>query len=393
MVEAGTPGLRIGDSFDMAGGRGSFHSEVIFEDCLVPRCEPHWRGGQGFAMAMESARCRPGQLGRLLRWRCRQLLDLSIAHTRQRHQFGKPLAANQGLQWILADMEADVHTAEVACEHAARSYDTNPDRRTFAGARAKLIASEAAGRVADRAVQIFGGEGYRKDRPIERIWRELRGIRILEGTSEVMRQIIAANSPAEPTQARQLRESPMTDTTTEPAVVFDITDQIATITLNRPAAYNALNLDMADQLLNALVTCDDNPDVRAVVLTGTGKAFCSGGDIREMQERSDDNGSGGYLRRLTVGLHSSIATIARMHKPVLTPSTDPRPGPDSAWPSPAISSSRQVARSSPSATPPSASPPTTAPATTSCASSAPNAHTNSSPPTGPSTRPKPSSWA
>lgn len=191
VVEAGTPGIRIGDNFEMAGGRGSFHSEVVFDDCLVPAENRIGDEGQGFAMAMEALDAGRVNWAAYCAGAARHLLNLSIAHARERQQFGKPLAANQGLQWMLADMEGDVHTAEIACEHAALSYDDNPGRRAFAGARAKLIASEAAGRVADTAVQIFGGEGYRKDRPIERIWRELRGIRILEGTSEVMRQIIA----------------------------------------------------------------------------------------------------------------------------------------------------------------------------------------------------------
>lgn len=112
----------------------------------------------------------------------------------------------------------------------------------------------------------------------------------------------------------------------ERAVLFDVADQIATVTLNRPAAYNALNLEMADQLVDALVACDESPNIRAVVLTGAGKAFCAGGDIREMQEHSDANGAGRYLRRLTVGLHASIATIARMHKPVLTAVNGPAAG-------------------------------------------------------------------
>jgi acyl-CoA dehydrogenase len=95
---------------------------------------------------------------------------------------------------MLADMVADLHAARLVCYDAAARYESEPENRPLVGARAKLIASEMAGRIADQSVQLFGGEGYRKDLPVERIWRELRAIRILEGTSEIMRHIVARDT-------------------------------------------------------------------------------------------------------------------------------------------------------------------------------------------------------
>jgi len=191
VVERGTPGLRIGNVFAMSGGHGALQAEVIFEDCRVPAENRLGEEGQGFAIAMQAL-----DAGRIC-WAAysvgaaQHLLDMTLAHLNDRWQFGKPLADQQGLQWRLADMAADVHAARLVCYEAAYRYEREPHNRARNGAMAKLVASEMVSRVADQAVQLFGGEGYRKDRPIERIWREVRVIRVLEGTSEIMRHIIA----------------------------------------------------------------------------------------------------------------------------------------------------------------------------------------------------------
>lgn len=191
VVERETPGLRIGDAFPMAGGNGAVQAEVIFENCRVPAENRLGEEGDGFAVAMQAL-----DIGRIC-WAAycvgaaEQLLEMTLNHLTQRHQFGKPLAANQGVQWMLADMASELHGARLVCYDAAFRYDHEPSNRARLGATAKLVASEMASRMADRTVQLFGGEGYRKDRPIERIWREVRVVRILEGTSEIMRHIIA----------------------------------------------------------------------------------------------------------------------------------------------------------------------------------------------------------
>ena len=99
------------------------------------------------------------------------------------------------------------------------------------------------------------------------------------------------------------------------------------ITLNRPKAYNALNLKLGDDLLQALIDCDENDAVRAVMITGNGPAFCSGGDIRQMQEKADESGkANAFLKQLTVRLHASVSTLVRMKKPVITAVNGPAAG-------------------------------------------------------------------
>ncbi len=191
LVEADAKGLRIGEVHPMAAGRGARHAEVIFEDCHVAADNLLGAEGGGFATAMKCL-----DAGRLC-WAAysvgaaEQLLDMALDHTTGRRQFGRPLADNQGIQWMLADMEADLHGARLVAREGAWRYDREVHRRPRIGAMAKLVAAEMVGRMADRTVQLFGGAGYSKDVPVERIWREVRVIRILDGTSEMMRQIVA----------------------------------------------------------------------------------------------------------------------------------------------------------------------------------------------------------
>jgi 2-(1,2-epoxy-1,2-dihydrophenyl)acetyl-CoA isomerase len=104
----------------------------------------------------------------------------------------------------------------------------------------------------------------------------------------------------------------------EPVVLFEVADSVGWITLNRPKAYNALNRELAAQLLDALIRCDEDEAVRAVVITGKGPSFCSGGDIKQMMTAAESDGhAGAFLKTLTVNLHEAIATMAHMSKPVI----------------------------------------------------------------------------
>jgi acyl-CoA dehydrogenase len=196
VVEKGTPGFRTGEVSAMAGGHGALQAEIVLDNCRIPR--ENLLTSNGFALAMESL-----DIGRVC-WAAysvgaaSQLIDMARAHLLRRHQFGRPLAANQGLRWMIADMVAQLHAARLVTHDAAVNYDRRSPQRTMLAATAKLIASEMVGRVADATMQLSGGEGYRTDRPVERIWREVRAIRILEGTSEIMRNIIARDTLREP---------------------------------------------------------------------------------------------------------------------------------------------------------------------------------------------------
>ena len=108
-------------------------------------------------------------------------------------------------------------------------------------------------------------------------------------------------------------------TQTYSVVLFEVTDGVGWITFNRPKTYNALDRELAMQLLEALIRCDEDEGVRAVVVTGKGPSFCSGGDIRQMMTAAERDGHAGvFLKTLTVSLHEAIATIAHMSKPVIT---------------------------------------------------------------------------
>ena len=118
------------------------------------------------------------------------LLELAIAHSKRRVQFGKPIAVNQAIQWMLADSAVEIHAARLMVYDAAAKMDRGTRASTEA-AMVKVFASEMAGRVVDRVMQIHGGMGYMKESPVERAYRDARILRIYEGTSEVQRMIIA----------------------------------------------------------------------------------------------------------------------------------------------------------------------------------------------------------
>jgi alkylation response protein AidB-like acyl-CoA dehydrogenase len=122
-----------------------------------------------------------------------RLIDLARAWALEREAFGHPIAEYQAIQFMLADSLTELAAARLLTWHAATSWDRGDDPRIVHGkvAMAKLYASEMANRVADRAVQIFGGRGYMTENPAERYYRELRVDRIWEGTSEIQRSIIA----------------------------------------------------------------------------------------------------------------------------------------------------------------------------------------------------------
>ena len=118
------------------------------------------------------------------------LLDLCVDYAKQRVQFGKPIGTNQAIQWMIADMDTEIYAAKMMLYNAALCYE-NGERITRKAAGAKLFASEMLCRAADSAVQIFGGMGWMRECVVERIYRDVRINRIVEGTSEIMRMIIA----------------------------------------------------------------------------------------------------------------------------------------------------------------------------------------------------------
>jgi acyl-CoA dehydrogenase len=191
LVEAGTPGLTVGRVIEMAAGRGASHCEVILRDCPVPVANRIGAEGRGFAVAMDCLDAGRVHWGAYCIGAAQRLLDLATQRATERRQFGRPLREHQGIEWAIADMAASLHAARLVAYEAAWRYDHEPEGRGLGGALSKLIGADMVFRVADQTLQIFGGAGYSKDLPVERIWREVRVVRILDGTSEMMRRIVA----------------------------------------------------------------------------------------------------------------------------------------------------------------------------------------------------------
>jgi len=190
VVERGAPGLEVGPNEHKMGLRGSTNAQLSFKDLRVPVARRVGDEGGGFAIAMKTLDVGRLALAAHAVGSAQALLDASVAQAKARVQFGKPIAANQAIQWMLADGATELHAARLMVYDAAARADKG-ERITQRAAMAKLFASEMLGRMADAAVQIHGGMGYMKELWIERAYRDARIARIYEGTSEVQRMVIA----------------------------------------------------------------------------------------------------------------------------------------------------------------------------------------------------------
>ena len=191
LVPSAAPGVSIGEPTEMMGGRGSLHADVVLRRVVVEGDALLDEVGGGMAIALRSL-----DAGRTI-WAAwcvgvmRRLLELTVTHTTSRVAFGQTLARHQDVEFKLADMEAALHTASLVAREAAWRYDHGDDAaRTVGAARAKLVNADLAWRTADTALQLHGGAGYSRDLPVERIFREVRVVQILDGTSQMMRRIV-----------------------------------------------------------------------------------------------------------------------------------------------------------------------------------------------------------
>ncbi|MBV7482325.1 acyl-CoA dehydrogenase family protein [Bordetella sp. BOR01] len=191
IVPGDTPGLMVGPPMPMLGGAGSLHNEVTFTDCAIPASHLLGREGEGFRLAMQCLDHGRTHWAFYCTGLASALLRLAMARATERRQFGRALADNQATQWLLADMAASLHAARLVARDAAWQFDHDPAGRTLWSAMAKLANADMVFRIADHTLQLYGGYGYCKNHPIERMWRESRVVRILDGTSEMMRQIVA----------------------------------------------------------------------------------------------------------------------------------------------------------------------------------------------------------
>ena len=190
IVEKDFPGFSIGKKEDKLGIRASSTTELIFENCIVPKENLIGREGKGFGIAMKTL--DGGRIGIAA-----QALGIaegayeeSVKYMKERKQFGRPLSAFQGLQWMIAEMETKIDAAKLLVYKAAW-LKQNKLPYSVDAAKAKLFAAEVAMEVTTKAVQIHGGYGYTKEYPVERMMRDAKITEIYEGTSEVQKMVIA----------------------------------------------------------------------------------------------------------------------------------------------------------------------------------------------------------
>ncbi len=190
LVEKNFPGLIIGKVDKKMGLKGSYTSQIIFEDCEVPDENVIGDVGHGYSSALRILGEGRVALAARAVGSCDKLIEMSTRYAKERIQFGKPIAANQGVQWMLAEMATETEAARALTYRAAWMIDEG--KKTIKEASmAKLFASEVFNKVADKAVQIHGGMGYVSDYPIERFYRDARITKIYEGTNEIQKIIIA----------------------------------------------------------------------------------------------------------------------------------------------------------------------------------------------------------
>jgi len=192
IIEKDFPGFSIGKHEDKLGIRASSTTELVFENCIVPKENMLGKEGRGFGIAMKTL--DGGRIGVAAQALgiAEGALEEATKYMKERKQFGKPLAAFQGLQWMVAELDVKIEATKLLVYKAAFNKD-NGLSYTVEAARAKLFAAETAMEVTTKAVQIFGGYGYTKEYPLERMMRDAKITEIYEGTSEVQKMVIAGN--------------------------------------------------------------------------------------------------------------------------------------------------------------------------------------------------------
>ena len=190
IVEKSFPGFSIGKKEDKLGIRGSSTTELIFENCVVPKENLIGKEGKGFGIAMKTL--DGGRIGIAAQALgiAEGAFEEAVAYMKERKQFNRPLAAFQGLLWMIAEMDTKIEAAKHLVYKAACLKDAGMPY-TVEAARAKLFAAEVAMDVTTKAVQIFGGYGYTKEYPVERMMRDAKITEIYEGTSEVQKMVIS----------------------------------------------------------------------------------------------------------------------------------------------------------------------------------------------------------
>ncbi len=190
IVEADMPGFSRGPQYEKVGMKGATNAELVFDNLRVPAANRLGEEGKGMKICLGTL--DEGRIGIACQavGISQAVLDRCIGYAKERKQFGRPIAENQAIQWMLADMACYIESARLLTYKAARIMDEggNP---TKAAAMAKLVASDTCMQITVNGIQIFGGYGYMMDSPMQRYFRDAKLTQIYEGTSEVQRMVIA----------------------------------------------------------------------------------------------------------------------------------------------------------------------------------------------------------
>ena len=190
IVEASTPGFSVGKKERKLGIRSSPTTEIIFDNCRVPKENVLGEEGQGFIIAMKTLDGGRNGIAAQAVGIAQGALDAAVDYAKERVQFGKPITANQGVSFKLADMATEIEASRLLTYQAAW-LESNDLPYGKASAMAKLLAGDTAMKVTTEAVQVFGGYGYTKDYPVERYMRDAKITQIYEGTQEIQRLVIS----------------------------------------------------------------------------------------------------------------------------------------------------------------------------------------------------------
>lgn len=191
-IEAGTPGLSTGKEENKMGIRTSNTCDVVLEDCRIPAKNLIGSEGEGFSIAMQTLDQARAWMGCIATGIAQRGINEAIRYGKERVQFGKPILKNQGLQFKIADMHIKTETARQMVAHALTKMDMNLPF-TVESAIAKCFASDIAMEVASEAIQVFGGYGYSREYPVEKLLRDAKIFQIFEGTNEIQRIVVANN--------------------------------------------------------------------------------------------------------------------------------------------------------------------------------------------------------
>jgi alkylation response protein AidB-like acyl-CoA dehydrogenase len=190
LVELDNPGMRVGKKENKLGMRASDTCTLVMEDCRVPADALVGKEGEGFIQSMQILDGGRISIAALAVGIARGAFEASLAYSKQRRQFGKPICEFEAIRFYLAEMATEIDAARLLTERAASAKDAGQPV-TRLSAQAKLYASEIAVRATDRAVQIHGGYGFTKDYPVEKFYRDVKLCTIGEGTSEIQKLVIA----------------------------------------------------------------------------------------------------------------------------------------------------------------------------------------------------------